>query len=67
MRQLGQWREAGDRLIVCMDANQHIYKKSIGKALVNEEGLGMTEVVGDFTGKQVGATFFRGSDPIDGI
>ena len=27
----------------------------------------MKEVVGDFTGKNIGATFFRGITPIDGI
>ncbi len=27
----------------------------------------MSEVVGDFTGKKIGPTFFRGSKPIDGI
>jgi hypothetical protein len=29
--------------------------------------LGMKEVVGDFTGRQLGAIFFRGSEPIDTI
>ena len=67
VRQLTQWREAGDRIIVCMDANENIYKKSIGKTLMKEDGLGMKEVVGSFTGKQVGTTFFRGSTPIDGV
>lgn len=27
----------------------------------------MSEVVGDFTGRQVGPTFFRGTKPIDGV
>ena len=27
----------------------------------------MKEVVGNFTGQQLGATFFRGSEPINGI
>jgi hypothetical protein len=27
----------------------------------------MKEVVGDFMGRQLGATFFRGSEPIDAI
>jgi hypothetical protein len=31
------------------------------------DGLRMSEVVGDFTGKKIGPTFFRGSKPIDGI
>ena len=65
--QLKVWREEGDRLIVCLDANKNIYKKSIGKALTDLEGLAMNEVVGSHTGEQIGATFFQGSNPIDGI
>jgi hypothetical protein len=52
---------------VCLDANEHIYKKSIGKALTDIEGLAMKEVVGDFTGTPIGSTFCRGSKPIDGV
>lgn len=65
--QLQRWREEGDRLVVCLDANEDIYKKSLGKSLTRHEGLRMSEVVGDFTGKKIGPTFFRGSKPIDGI
>ena len=64
---LSKWRAEGDRLIVCLDANEDIYKKSIGQALKNVDGLAMKEVVGDFTGTPLGTTFFRGSKPIDGI
>ena len=63
---LKQWRADGDRLFVCMDANENIYKKEIGKLLTDPDGLNMTEVVGAYTGKKIGATFFRGSTPIDG-
>jgi hypothetical protein len=65
--QLRKWREEGDRLVVCLDANEDIYKKSLGKSLTSQEGLNMSEVVGEFTGKKVGPTFYRGSKPIDGI
>ena len=65
--QLIRWREEGDRLIVCLDANENIYNKSIGKALTDLEGLAMKEVVGSYTNKKVGPTFFRGSGPIDGV
>jgi hypothetical protein len=50
-----------------MDANENIYKKSIGKALMDVAGLGMREVVGDHTGMPLGATYFRGSSPIDAV
>jgi hypothetical protein len=65
--QLTRWQNDGERLIVCLDANEHIYKKSIGKALTDIEGLAMKEVVGDFTGTPIGSTFFRSSKPIDGV
>ena len=64
---LGKWRSEGDKLIVCLDTNKHIYKKLIGKSLTDIDGLAIKEVVGDFTGKAVGSTFFRGSKPIDGV
>ncbi len=64
--QLKKWQEDGDRLIVCLDVNEHIYKKSIGRTLTDIEGLAMREVVGAFTHQPVGPTFFRGTKPIDG-
>ncbi len=54
-------------MIVCLDANEHIYKKSIGKALTDIEGLAMKKVVGEFTHTPVDSTFFHGSKPINGI
>ena len=67
LAQLRKWREQGDRLIVCMDVNEDIYRKSIGKALTMSEDLQMIEAVGNYTGKKIGATFFRGTKPIDGV
>ena len=54
-------------MIVSLDSNEHIYGKALGKALTDIDGLAMKEVVGEFTGKPIGSTFFRGSKPIDGI
>ena len=67
MAQLRTWREKGDRLIVCRDANEFIYRKSIGKALTDLGDLQMIEAVGNYTGQKLGATFFRGTNPIDGV
>jgi len=67
VQQLQRWRDDGDRLIVCMDANENTYKGSIGKALTDKDGLAMKEVVREYTNKDLGATYFRGSEPIDGI
>jgi hypothetical protein len=65
--QLKKWRKEGDRLIVCLDANEDIYKKAIRKSLTNINGLAMKEVVGKFTCTPIGTTFFRRSKPIDGV
>ncbi len=58
---------AGDRIIVCLNANEDIYKKEIRKVLSEEGALAMKEVVGSYTGKKIGLTFFRGQLPIDRI
>ena len=50
-----------------MDANNHIYKGAIGTSLTDINGLAMKEVILTTTGKALGATYFRGSTPIDGI
>jgi hypothetical protein len=67
LRQMMQWRKDGKRLILCMDANENIYRGELGPRLTELDGLGMKEVVGDFTVQQLGATYFRGSKPIDGV
>ena len=50
-----------------MDANEHIYKGKLGEMLTDREGLSMIEAVSESTGKHLGATFFRGRRPIDGV
>ena len=62
-----QWRKDGERLILCLDANENIYRGDLGRRLTDLDGLGMKEVVGEFTARQLGATHFRGSEPIDGV
>ncbi len=53
--------------MVCLDANEDIYRKSLGKTLTSLDGLAMKEVVEEFTGRKIGPTYFRGSKPIDAI
>jgi hypothetical protein len=67
MAQLRKWRSEGDKLIVCLNTNQHIYWKALGKSLTDIERLAMKEVVGDFTGKAISSTFLGGSKSIDGV
>ena len=64
---LTQWRDAGHKLIVCLDANEDVYRKALGKALTDKDGLAMKEIVGEHTGRKLGATYFRGSKPIDAV
>ncbi len=61
-----KWCKEGNHLIVCLDANEDIYQKSLEKALTNIDGLAMKEGEG-FTCTLVGTTFFWGSKPIDGV
>ena len=67
LRQMKQWRKDGKRLILCLDANENIYRGELGRRLTKLDGLGMKEVVGEFTVRQLGATYFRGSKPIDEV
>ena len=64
---LEKWRAAGERLVLFMDHNEHVYDGTLGKMLGDREGLNLREVILDKTGVQTGATFFRGSQPIDGL
>jgi hypothetical protein len=65
--QMTQWRKEGKHLILCLDANENIYRGKLGRGLTKLDGLGMREVVGEFTAWQLGATHFCGSKPIDGV
>jgi hypothetical protein len=67
LQQMKQWQPAGERLVLCLDANENIFRAKLGWQLTDLHSLGMKEVVGEFTGRQLGATFFRGSEPIDAI
>ena len=53
--------------MLCCDTNKDIYKKELGHRLTADTRLGMREVVDQHTGKKLGATFFRGSKPIDSV
>jgi hypothetical protein len=66
-RLLREWRAAGDRLVICLNAKKNIYTQALGKVLTNTKGLGMIEAVGQYTGKKIGPTYFQGQLPIDGI
>jgi hypothetical protein len=50
-----------------MDHNKHVYDRLLGKALGDRDGLNLQEVILTHTGAPTGATFFRSSQPIDGL
>ena len=54
-------------IILCMDENEDIQKKSLGKSITARDVLNMNYLVGTFTGKKTGTTFFRVSKPIDAV
>jgi hypothetical protein len=64
---IAKWRAAGERIVLFMDHNEHVYDGMLGKALSDREGLNLREVILETTDVQTGATFFRGSHPIDGL
>ncbi len=64
---LKEWRAAGDRLIVCLNASENIFMQALGKMLTDPEGLQIIEAVGRYMGTKIGPTYFRGHLPINGI
>jgi hypothetical protein len=67
IQQLKKWRSEGDMIILFIDHNEHTHDGPLGRALADTEGLRPQEAVLRHTGKRTGATFFRGSKPIDGL
>lgn len=67
MSLLKKWQSEGHELVICLNANENIFSKKLGKAMTDPEGLNLTEVVRIFADRPLGATYFRGCHPIDGV
>jgi hypothetical protein len=67
IKQIKKWRAEGDRIILFMDHNEHVTKGPLGKLLADKNGLDLQEAILHHTGSCPGATYFRGSKPIDGL
>ncbi len=65
MKQIKEWRKAGERITLVMDHNNHVINGPLGKELADKEGLDLREAIVQHTGTSPGATFFRGSKPIN--
>jgi hypothetical protein len=50
-----------------MDHNEHVINGQLGKILADKDGPDLQEVIMQHTGMSPGATFFRGSKPINGL
>ncbi len=50
-----------------MDHNKHVIKGPMGKDLGDRNGLDLREAIVQHTGTSLGATFFCGSKPINGM
>jgi hypothetical protein len=62
-----RWHEEGDQLLVCLDTNEHVQKKSIETAVTDIEGLAMEEVVGEFKNQPIRTNILGGFTPIDEV
>jgi hypothetical protein len=67
LKQIKEWQLKGDRIILFMDHNEHVINSQLGKALADKDGPDLQEAIMQHTGTSPGATFFRGSKPIDGL
>ena len=50
-----------------MDHNEHVINGLLGRELGDNNGLDLIEAIIQHTGASPGATFFRGSKPINGM
>ncbi len=62
---IARWRDAGERIVLFMDHNEHVYDGVLRKALSDRNGLNLQEVILKQTRAPAGAMFFRGLQPID--
>jgi hypothetical protein len=54
-KQLQKWQEAGEKIILFMDHNEHVTEGALGKALGDRDGLDLQEAIIYNTGKSPGA------------
>ncbi len=67
VKQIKEWCKAGERIILFMNNNEHVINGPLGKEMADKEGLDLREAIVQHTGLSPGATFFRGSRPINGM
>ena len=66
LNQLQVWRAQGDRLILMMDANEHVLTGKFCRRLI-DDSIGLREITKDVVGSLCPNTHGMGSIPIDGV
>jgi hypothetical protein len=64
--QLQVWRASGDRIILMMDANEHVLSGKLCRQLTRD-GIDLREITKDVLGELCPHTHSRGRRPIDGV
>ena len=64
--QLRVWRAAGDRIILCMDANEHVLTGPLCRQLTSE-GIDLREATKARLGSLCPHTYIDSRIPIDGV
>ena len=67
IKQIKSWQETGDKIILLIDHNKHATNRLLGILLRDRNRLDLREAIVQLTGTSPGATFFRGSKPINKI
>ena len=65
IKQLEEWRNDGDRILLMMDANEHILHGQF-TSLLKKNKIDLSEIVHTRSTSPLPPTFIRGSEPIDG-
>ena len=64
---MASYNKEGDQIVFFMDHNEHVINGPLGKALANKEGPDLREAIVHHTGTSLGAMFFQGTLPINGL
>jgi hypothetical protein len=65
VKQIKEWRAAGDRIILFVDHNKHVINGTLRKELADKEGPDLQEAIVHHMGTSPGVTFFQGSKQIN--
>jgi len=64
LAQLQVWQRQGDRLLIFMDMNEHVLRRTVARYLLK---MGLVEATHQHWGTEEPHTFIGGVDPIDGV